>query len=109
MSGPNRVIPPLNVDPDGTFDSRYWPRSEPLPEGPQGPQGPEGPQGPKSITVSTTPPSGAEKGDLWYDPDGEPTNGVGGGGGGGSVFISETEPPAPENGAMWVNPATGDV
>ncbi len=72
MAGPNRVIPPLKVDPDGTFDSRYWDRNTPLPEGPPGPPGPEGPQGPKPVIVSTEEPLEGDNGDLWYNPEGIP-------------------------------------
>jgi len=72
MPGPNRVIPPLRVDPDGTFDTRYWPRTEPLPIGGDGPEGPEGPQGPKAVIVSTTEPPTGDTGELWYNPEGIP-------------------------------------
>lgn len=72
MAGPNRVVPPLKVDPDGTFDSRYWDRSVPLPEGPQGPEGPEGPQGPKAIVISEDEPTPdpEDVGLIWFNPNG---------------------------------------
>lgn len=45
----NTVVRPLRVDPDGTFDTRYWLRNDPLAAGPQGEPGRDGIDGEQGV------------------------------------------------------------